>query len=254
MVKFIRDLPPDIPQVLCHYTKAGNLESMLKGDTKSVCFWLKNNCDKNDEAELKMGINLMQKFRKYLQSNNCHSVLDQVKYFKNSYSLSFTEGETSQHMLSEYGKARLEFDFRKYRTPKPIKCEYYTDDDINDLIDQFISDLNQTHNLLTLYEIETDIIEKISTIKWQKKWEAEKEWRMVLHKQAEDLRYFVDSEGRPRLILNIPISFLKGITLFYDNEDKTEMNKMCDCLKDWKEKNDVRTFDVVMQDATGIAN
>ena len=250
MKKFVRALPPDIPKVLSHYTKVGNIMNMLRGDTKSVCFLLKNNYDKNDNAELKLGIELMRKFREYLQSNNLHSVLDHVTDFKNSYSLSFTAGEANQYMLSEYGKVCLEFDFRTYRNPKPIKCEYYTDEDVNDLIDQYILDLNQTRNSLTLYEIEWDIIEKLATIKRQKEWEAEKEWRMVLHKQDEDSRCLVDTDGKSRLILNIPISFLTRITLFYDNENKTEMNHMRANLKEWKRKNNIRLFDVVMKNAS----
>lgn len=258
MADFVRDLPPDIPQKLCHYTQASNLKSMLKGDTKSICFWLKNNRDKNDKAELKMGIDLMTKVRNTLNLAQGHTVLNQLSNFDNSYSLSFTEGDVSSYMLTEYGSACLEFDLRSLASPKPQKCEYYTEKDIDELADLYIADFNRLRHQLSITNLfswviaEGDIIQKIATIKRKNEWEQEGEWRIIVHRQLDDSRCFSAPDGTQRLSLNIPISFMKRITLFYDNESKDEMNKVFAYLIDWKIQNDVRTFDVVMKDAIRI--
>lgn len=257
---FVQALPPDIPQRLCHYTRAGNLKNMLKGDTKSVCFWLKNNRDKNDKAELQMGIDLMTKAREYLKSKNQFTLLDRLSNFENSYSLSFTEGKVNSHMLTEYGSACLEFDLRYLDGDKPKKCEYCTEEDIDELAEECIADFNQCQDLSSFESLkkwivtEWDIIQKIATIKRKTEWEQEGEWRIIMHKQQNDSRYISAPDGTQRLILNIPIKALTRITLFYDGENKPEMNKTHAYLKVWKRQNDVRTFDVVMRDAKRIDN
>jgi hypothetical protein len=234
MDKFVQIFSPEIPQVLCHYTQSGNLESMLNGDTKSVCFWLKNNRDKNDEAELKMGIDLMMKVREYLNSISKSTLLDQLSNFENSYSLSFTEGEVSSHMLTEYGSACLEFDLRALASPKPQKCEYYTEDDIDELAELYIADFNRLQSQLSIDTLlpwiiaEGDILQKIATIKRKNEWEQEGEWRIIVHKQENDLRCFSAPDGTQRLTVDIPISYLKRITLFSDNVNKDEINETCD--------------------------
>lgn len=120
---------------------------MLDAKKKCVCFWLKNNKDKNDEKELKYGRELMEKVRNYMQSIGQPSILDQMTDFDNSYSASFTEGVLSGHMLSEYGTARLEFDLRRYKDEKLYQCEYYTEEDLADLYKVFIRDIQSMEGI-----------------------------------------------------------------------------------------------------------
>ena len=101
MTQFVQTIQPDTPRQLYHYTQPGNIFSMLDAKKKCVCFWLKNNKDKNDEKELKYGRELMEKVRNYMRSMGQPSILDQMTDFDNSYSASFTEGVLSGHMLSE---------------------------------------------------------------------------------------------------------------------------------------------------------
>ena len=73
---------------------------------------------------------------------------------------------------------------------------------------------------------EWDIIQKIATIKSKNKWKQEGEWRIIVHRQQDDQRCFFAPNGLQRLALNIPIPFLKRISLFYNNENKDEMNEV----------------------------
>lgn len=256
MAEFVRDLSPDIPQVLCHYTRESNIGSMLRGDTKSVCFWLKNNRDKNDMAELQMGIELMTKVREYLKSISKSTLLDQLSDFEHIYSLSFTEGKVNSHMLKTYGPVCLELDLRGFSGGTPQKCEYCTEDDIDGFAKLYIADFNRLYyqssiaNLLLWNKAEMDVIQKIATIKRKKEWGQEEEWRIIMHRQQDDSRFITTSNGSQCLVLNIPISFLKRVILFYNNENKTKMNKTRAYLKAWKRQNDVRSFDVVMRNST----
>jgi hypothetical protein len=50
MTEFLQVTQPETPSQLYHYTQPANVISMLDASNKSVCFWLKNNKDKNDET------------------------------------------------------------------------------------------------------------------------------------------------------------------------------------------------------------
>ena len=234
MTQFVQTIQPDTPRQLYHYTQPGNIFSMLDAKKKCVCFWLKNNKDKNDEKELKCGRELMEKVRNYMQSIGQPSILDQMTDFDNSYSASFTKGVLSGHMLSEYGTARLEFDLRRYKDEKLYQCEYYTEEDLADLYKVFIRDIQSMEGIIK---------SKIASIKLKDKWEEEGEWRIVLHKQENDERYFVHSDGKERLKLLLPIKYLTGITLFYDDTTKREMKDRRQQLKRWKKMNRSGDFD-----------
>jgi hypothetical protein len=259
MTAFICTNPPSIPVRLYHHTKASNVVSLLNGDAKCVSFLLKNNLDKNDREELQMGIKLMKNVRTYLQANDKPSLLDQVTDFDNSYSLSFTENEVNKHMLSEYGDVRFEFDLRMFKIARPKKCEYYSDEDINELSRLYISEIKRREyitkescdslkidKLMNVLLMENDLIEKISTIKRQNEWEQEGEWRIILFKQKEDSRLFF-VEGKPRMRLDISLRYLTGITLFYNDDNKNEMRNVRSYLKRWKRWNKVFTFNVIMK-------
>lgn len=256
MAQFVQAYMPKTPCRLFHYTKPANIFSMLDVKRKSVCFWLKNNKDKNDKKELKYGRELMEKVKGYYHSIGQPSMLDQMTDFDNSYSASFTEGVLDAHMLTEYGTARLEFDFREYQETI-YKCEYYTEEDLAELYRVMISDIQSMEGIskdscdeLKLRKIyrqitlEMDLKAKIASIKLKDEWESEGEWRFVLHKQENDERYFHDADGYERLKMYIPMTFLTGITLLYDDNSKTEMKELGKQIKQYRNWNKLGRFDV----------
>lgn len=257
MTEFLQVTRPETPSQLYHYTQPANIISMLDASNKSVCFWLKNNKDKNDEKELKYGRELMEKVRNYLHTIGQSSLLDQMMDFDNSYSASFTEGILSDHMLSEYGTARLEFDFRNYAGEHIFKCEYYSEEELEELCDVFIDDFKSMSSinaqsrtdlklgkLFCCINLEWDLKTKIASIKLKDDWESEGEWRIVLHKQDFDDRYFVHTDGKERLKLNIPLTFLTGITLFYDDNNMEEMKDLCKKIKNITQKDWLVQFNI----------
>lgn len=256
MAEFVQTLQPETPRLLFHYTKPANIMNMLDTGSISVCFWLKNNKDKNDEKELKYGRELMESVRHYLHSIGQPSLLDQITDFDNSYSASFTEGVLDNHMLGEYGTARFEFDLRGYKE-EIFKCEYYTEEDLEELKNVFIRDIQSMEGvtkesrpdlkqikILRMITLEWDLKSKIASVKLKDKWESEGEWRILQHKQEKDERYFIDSDGKERLKMFIPITFLKGITLFYDENSKNEMKEFCRRIKEQRNWNKLGRFNV----------
>ena len=85
---------------------------------------------------------------------------------------------------------------------------------------------------------------KIASIKLKDDWESEGEWRIVLHKQDFDDRYFVHTDGKERLKLNIPLTFLTGITLFYDDNNMEEMKDLCKKIKNITQKDWLVQFNI----------
>lgn len=256
MAKFVQIRQPETPRTLYHYTKPDNIFSMLDVGRKSVCFWLKNNKDKNDKKELKYGRELMEKVRDFYRSIGQPSILDQMTDFDNSYSASFTEGVLDAHMLKEYGTARLELDLREYKE-EIYKCEYYTEKDLAELYKVMVADIQSVagitkespdnlkwKKLFGQFRLEMDLKAKIGSIKLKDKWETEGEWRYVLHKQEKDERYFHDTDGFERLKMFIPIKHLTGITLLYDDKTKDEMKVLCRRIKELRDWNKLGRFDV----------
>ena len=255
--RFVQAIQLETPRQLYHYTKPGNIISMLDVSSKSICFWLKNNKDKNDKKELKYGRELMEKVRDYLHSIGQPSMLDQMTDFENSYSASLTEGVLDAHMLKEYGTARLEFDLRNYKDEEIYKCEYYKEEDLAELADVFINEIQSMegitvesrddlkwNKLYRLFLLEMDLKVKIGSIKLKDEWEMEGEWRYVLHKQEKDERYFHDSDGFERLKMLVPIKYLTGITLLYDESSKEAMKGLQKELKEYRNWNKLGRFDV----------
>lgn len=257
MSKFVQARQPDTPRLLFHYTKPDNIISMLDVGSKCVCFWLKNNKDKNDKKELKYGRELMEKVRDYYRSKGQPSILEQMTDFDNSYSASFTEGVLDAHMLKEYGTVRLEFDLRDYKDEEIYKCEYYTEEDLAELYQVMIADIQSMDDItkesrmdlklgkiIRLATLEMDLKAKIGSIKLKDEWETEGEWRYVLHKQENDERYFHDSDGLERLKMFIPIKHLTGIALLYDDNTKEEMKTLSKRIKDIRNRNRLGSFNV----------
>ena len=255
--KFVQERQPDTPRQLYHYTKLKNVFNMLDVGSKSVCFWLKNNKDKNDKKELKYGRELMEKVRDYYRSKGQPSLLEQMTDFDNSYSLSFTEGVLDAHMLDEYGTVRFEFDLRDYKDEEIYKCEYYTEEDLAELYQVMIADIQSMAGItkessmeLKYFKIirqatlEMDLKAKIGSIKLKDEWETEGEWRYVLHKQENDERYFHDSDGFERLKMYVPFKYLTGITLLYDENSRETMKRFQKELKNYRNWNRLGRFNV----------
>ena len=92
--------------------------------------------------------------------------------------------------------------------------------------------------------LEMDLKAKIGSIKLKDEWETEGEWRYVLHKQENDERYFQDSDGYERLKMFVPIKYLTGITLLYDESSKKTMKKFQKELKNYRNWNRMGRFNV----------
>lgn len=232
-MSFILAPNPQIPSRLYHYTKASNAMSILTGGIgidKEICFWLKNCKEKNDDKETVLGQKLVESVRSFLIKEGMMSMLEQICIDEKSvFTNSFSEGEVNQYMLNEYGNIRLEFDFRSYKHNGKIeKCQYLTDEDVAELAQLYISDFksvkgNRSENALLLrIEREYDIVSKIATLKSEKQWEGEEEWRHIFHKQQQDSRIFTTVDGKERMKVYYPQSTLTGITIFYHKEKTDE--------------------------------
>lgn len=82
------------------------------------------------------------------------------------------------------------------------------------------------------------------SIKLKDEWETEVEWRYVLHKQENDERYFHDSDGFERLKMFVPIKYLTGITLLYDENSKETMKRFQRGLKNYRNWSRLGRFNV----------
>ncbi len=114
-----------IPDRLYHFTggtAAFNIISGGRGKDKEICFWLKNAKSKNDAAELRLGVALLDGLQQYMRRNNRPSVINDVNINPDLvYMNSFTEGDiVTEHML-EYGHFRLEFDLGTCRYKNDIR-------------------------------------------------------------------------------------------------------------------------------------
>lgn len=232
-MSFVLAPNPPIPSRLFHYTKAHFAMSILTGGVgtdKEICFWLKNCKEKNDDKETVLGQKLAESVKTFMLEEGMRSMLEQIHVKEELiFTNSFSEGKVNQYMLREYGSVRLEFDFRHYKTQDDIeKCQYLTDKDLEELIQQYISDFKSVqgdHSINALYtriEREQDIISKIATIKSEQEWEDEEEWRHIFHKQKQDNRVFTNVDGKERMRVYYPQSTLTGITVFYEKEKTDE--------------------------------
>ena len=231
-MSFVQAVNPPIPPRLYHYTSASNAMSILTsgiGGGEEICFWLKNCKEKNDEEEISLGKRLVDDVRNYLEKLGMHSMLEQITIQEELvFANSFTEAKVNQHMIDEYGNVRLEFDFRDYEHKRDLeKCQYLNESDVAELTELYISDFKSVKGIrnpgaaIFRIEKEWDIISKIATLKSEKEWNGEAEWRHVFHKQQQDGRIFIDADGKERMKVFYPQSTLTGITVFYDKE-KTE--------------------------------
>jgi hypothetical protein len=231
-MSFIQAVKPPIPPRLYHYTSASNAMSILTsgiGVGEEICFWLKNCKEKNDKEEISFGNRLVNEVRNYLEKEGMLSMLEQIKIKEELiYANSFTEAKVNQHMIDEYGNVRLEFDFRDYEHHRDIeKCQYFNESDILELTELCISDFKSVKGMrnpqIAIFRIEKewDIISKIATLKSEKEWEEEAEWRHIFHKQPQDSRIFLGFNGKELMKVYYPQNTLTGITVFYDKE-KTE--------------------------------
>lgn len=149
---------------------------------------------------------------------------------------------------------------RNYKDEEIYKCEYYSEEDLAELYQVMIADIQsmdgitkessdnlKLRKLFGQFTLEMDLKAKIGSIKLKDEWETEGEWRYVLHKQENDERYFHDSDGLERLKMFIPIKYLTGITLLYDEGTKEEMKVLLKSLVNYRDWNKLGRFNVMIR-------
>jgi hypothetical protein len=136
----------DVPSRLYHYTNPDAAFSIISGGKckgQEICFRLKNVRDKNDEAELKLGIELLERTRAHLKEKGISSLLFQMGQFDKAYVNSFSENGSLGHMVPMYGNTRLEFDFRGLQMESPIReCDYVRKEDVVELATLYCRDID----------------------------------------------------------------------------------------------------------------
>ena len=224
-----------VPEHLYHYTKGNAAPSIISGgcDTdKEICFWLKNASQKNDFHELLLGERLVNGLKCYMRDHGRSSVINEVDINPNLvYINSFTENDIpTDHMLKEYGRFRLEFNLRGFRSDGDIgECTYFGENDIDSMIDYYrdsfdkywleISRDNDTIALGNYILGELSAFVSIPFLKFRDKWVNELEWRHVFHQQDGDGRVFIHKDGFPRMRVFYPAAALVGITCYWDEKD-----------------------------------
>ena len=145
------------------------------------------------------------------------SLLHQFRGCENSASVSFMEGDVTQHMLDMYGCYRIEFDLRKLGigilTGGLIDCEYIAETELESYANDYCDLICQTYNSISALQqkcgkisdlpinnfisfimMENDIMTKVLSLK-EKKWSEEKEWRKVIEFK-DDVEVLVHN-GKP---------------------------------------------------------
>lgn len=239
-----------VPEHLYHYTHGDSAHSIISGSPetdKEICFWLKNAHSKNDAAELRLGEALTEGLQKYMHDHDRASILNEIVIDPDLVFInSFTEGEdVTNHLLTEYGNFRLEFDLRGCKCKNDIKeCTYFKEDEIEELTECYCSTFDRYWPLISgekkdisaLFEYLTEgmsAVMSIPLLKHRDEWEQECEWRHVLHRQKEDVRVFIHSDGLPRMKVFYPASALTGITYFPLAKDKETDMAYYRAIADW---------------------
>lgn len=242
-----------VPERLYHYTHGDAVHNIITGgagENEEICFWLKNARCKNDVAELKLGEALTEGLQKYMHDHNRASILNEIVINPDLVFInSFTEGEdVTNHLLTEYGNFRMEFDLRGCKCKNDIhECDYFTEDAIGELIDCYCSSFdrywplfsgeNKDINALAEYLIEgMSAVRSIPLLKHQEEWEQESEWRHVFHRQKDDERVFIHPDGLPRMKVFYPACSLTGITYFPLAKDKESDLAYYRAISDWVNK------------------
>jgi hypothetical protein len=221
----VEDVQMKIPARLSHHTSLSAAYSILgEKEQKGICFRAISNKFKNDDAEMELGIKLLNRIKRL----NTHLLLNKIGGYEQSASISFMEGKTNEHMLSEYGKVRLEFDFRKLfgigiLGGDIVKCEYMdekTFNHISSMYESLMTNFLKNKSMENIITLEGDILHKIFTIK-DSKWRNEEEWRIVIDTTNKEVHQ--TSNGYPYVNYTIVKKALKGVTIFYDDSDEEEM-------------------------------
>lgn len=129
-----------IPARLSHHTNLNAAKNILSDKNgKGICFWVISNKCKNDEQEIAMGRYMHERIKEVAWKE---SLLQKFGGYDSSASLSFMEGESTPHMLKEYGNIRLEFDVRKHVSLGPLaggfmNCEYVAEAEMKVYADEY---------------------------------------------------------------------------------------------------------------------
>lgn len=228
----------NIPSRLYHYTNPDAAFCIIsdgKRKGQEICFLLKNVKDKNDEAELKLGIELLERVLAHLKEKRTPSLLFQMGQFDKAYVNSFSENGSLDHMVSMYGNVRLEFDFRDLKMDSPVReCDYVREEDVVELATQYSRDIDvyrerlqnpckETNDIFGFINAEMGIVMSLPLLKLVDEWSEEKEWRQVFFEQNPDSRIVSGRDGLPRMIVYYPANALKRITYFVNKDKKNKI-------------------------------
>ena len=224
-----------IPDLLSHYTKPENFQSILSnsGKNQEICFWANSNISKNDANELKYGKEIYDGVKDYLKSKNKSNYLSEFSNERGSFSISFTEESSSLYMIKNYGNLRLDFDLNNIYNKRELQCcEYITKEEIYDYTKLLINEFENLFNEMNVFKttdshdgnqlvslvvkqasLDRSVREKIYLIKEKNEWEEEKEWRKIYYPD-DNHPVLYRGNGIPYLKVYLPIACLKKVTLF----------------------------------------
>lgn len=232
-----------IPSCLSHHTSLVGLKGILSPiKEKGICFRAVSNRYKNDEEEIIIGEYMLNYVKEHIPFQ---SSLDTYRGYNESASISFMEGESTQHMIDEYGRFRLEFDLRNFlhiglNEHGFIDCEYIDKEDLGKYSEDYttmlknyferISQSNEKSNITTsspsidivgvkmMLDILNDLKYKVFALK-TRKWEEEKEWRIIVSLKETDSDTLWTESGKPYKEIYLPKEALTGITIFFDQSN-----------------------------------
>lgn len=219
-----------MPSRLSHHTSLAGLKGILSNkEGKGICFYAVSNMYKNDKEEINMGEYILQHVRNMFHTE---SILHKIGRYRESASVSFTEGESTSYMIGEYGKYRLDFDFREYEqignvfSEGFLNCEYVDNEDLSNYANEYARKLLEIYEQSKRYKalaidyimMVNDLICKIFTIK-EIKWSKEKEWRKTVLLDESKSDTFFDSNNRPYLKVYFPKQALKAVVIFKNKKE-----------------------------------
>lgn len=236
----------EMPSLLGHHTKFDALCSILTngiGKDQEVCLWAFSNMCKNDSEEINMGLRLQSLVNDKLKTISDASLFQKAGGYKESASLSFMEGESTEYMKRMYGSFRLNFDLRgieQFGFADFLDCEYVPASELDsygkeyaemvfDLYSGLLSKKDSPkrfapEHLFKVIEylyMDIDLVRKPLIIK-EARWSEEREWRKLLQIKPNDKDICYSGE-KPYKKVYYPLSSLKDITILFEQDKKKEL-------------------------------
>lgn len=235
-----------MPSLLGHHTRFEALRSILTngiGKGKEICLWAFSNMCKNDPKEINMGLRLQSLVDDKLKTISDASMFQKAGGYKESVSLSFMEGESTEYMKRMYGCFRLNFDLRdieEFGFADFLDCEYVASSELDeygkeyaDMVFDLYSDLltkkdsadrfspMQLLKVVEYLNMDIDLVRKPLIVK-ESRWSGEREWRKLLQIKPSDNDVFYLGEKLYKKVY-YPLTALKDITILYECDKKKEL-------------------------------